>query len=212
MNAASASALLTLFALAGLLIAEWQDSRVGIWVMKPLAAAGYVALALAFGALDSTYGLLILTGLGLSFLGDVFLIPEDSPGVFRAGILAFLLGHVAYTVAFAQRGLDAAASLVAAVVVIAIAAGVLRWLRPYVGADMRIPVYAYVLVISTMVVFAVGTSVAGLRPDILVGALLFYLSDLAVARDRFVSPGFGNRAWGLPFYFFGQLVLAASVG
>jgi hypothetical protein len=37
------------------------------------------------------------------------------------------------------------------------------------------------------------------------------LSDLSVARDRFVAPGFVNRAWGLPTYFAAQLLLAASV-
>jgi len=44
------------------------------------------------------------------------------------------------------------------------------------------------------------------------GALLFLLSDLAVARDRFVAPVFINRVWGLPMYFCGQLLFAFSVG
>ena len=95
---------------------------------------------------------------------------------------------------------------------------VLRWLRPHLPADMRIPVYAYITVISTMVVFAVATwahnpGLSGERASavIVAGALLFYLSDLAVARDRFVAPSFWNRAWGLPFYYGGQIVLALTV-
>jgi uncharacterized membrane protein YhhN len=44
------------------------------------------------------------------------------------------------------------------------------------------------------------------------GAVLFYLSDLAVARHRFVRPAFLNRAWGLPAYYAGQLLLAWTVG
>jgi hypothetical protein len=40
---------------------------------------------------------------------------------------------------------------------------------------------------------------------------MFYASDLAVARDRFVARVFLNRAWGLPLYFGGQLVIAASM-
>jgi uncharacterized membrane protein YhhN len=211
MSAVSISASLTLVALAGLLVAEWRDSRTGIWITKPLAAVGYLLLALACGALDTTYGTLILIGLVLSFFGDVFLIPEGSPNAFRVGILSFLLGHVAYTIAFVGRGLDLRASAVAAVIVVVTAVIVLRWLRPHVGADMRIPVHAYVVVISGMLVCAVGTSVTSYRPDILLGALLFYLSDLAVARDRFVKPGPWNRTWGLPSYFVGQLILAAGV-
>ena len=38
----------------------------------------------------------------------------------------------------------------------------------------------------------------------------FYLSDLAVARDRFVSPGFANALWGLPLYYVAQLLFAYS--
>ena len=35
---------------------------------------------------------------------------------------------------------------------------------------------------------------------------MFFLSDLCVARDRFVSPGWENRAVGLPLYFGAQLL------
>ena len=76
---------------------------------------------------------------------------------------------------------------------------------------MRVPVYAYVSVITVMVVLAVGTVAAHGGANILVGALMFYFSDLAVARERFVEHTFTNKAWGLPLYFGGQLVLALSV-
>ena len=45
----------------------------------------------------------------------------------------------------------------------------------------------------------------------LVGAIVFAASDVAVARDRFVARSFVNRAWGLPAYYAAQLVLAWSV-
>jgi uncharacterized membrane protein YhhN len=203
--------ILTLAALAALLVAESRDHLPGVAVAKPLAAAGYIAVALTAGALDSSYGMCVLAGLVLSWLGDVFLIPKDSPRIFQAGVFAFLLGHVAYAVGFTVRGLAPLACLGAAVVIIPVAALVLRWLRPRVPDDMQVPVHAYVLVISLMLVLAAGTAGAHGGAMILAGALLFYLSDLAVARDRFVAPGFENRAWGLPFYFVGQLLLAASV-
>jgi uncharacterized membrane protein YhhN len=68
-------------------------------------------------------------------------------------------------------------------------------------------VIAYIAVISTMLAAAAGTRV----PLIAVGALAFYFSDLSVARDRFVAPGFINRAWGLPLYYGAQLLLGWSV-
>ena len=206
-----AGALVTGIALAVLLIAEKRNSKLGVWIAKPIAALGYLTLALASGALDSSYGILILVGLALSFWGDVFLIPDDSPRIFQAGVLSVLLGHVAFTIAFWSSGIDYMVSALAAGVVVAVAAVVLRWLMPNVGEDMKVPVKAYVAVISLMLVAATGCAAAGERPDIFAGAFLFYLSDLSVARNRFVSPGFVNTAWGLPCYFLAQLILAASV-
>lgn len=43
------------------------------------------------------------------------------------------------------------------------------------------------------------------------GAALFYLSDLAVARHRFVAPGPENKLIGLPLYYAAQLILASTV-
>ncbi len=202
---------LTLVALAALLAAEKAESRLGIWIAKPGAATGYLIVAGASGALDTRYGALVLCGLALSWLGDVLLIPEGRPGVFRAGILSFLLAHVAYAVAFAGRGQSLIVVSIAALLVAVVAWRVMRWLMPHVDADMKLPVYAYVSVISTMLVLAAGCAVATSRGDIFLGALLFYLSDLAVARDRFVVASFWNGAWGLPCYFGAQLILAVGV-
>jgi hypothetical protein len=62
-----------------------------------------------------------------------------------------------------------------------------------------------------MVVCAAGAVARGGDPAMLLGAGLFSVSDLAVARDRFVSPGFANAAWGLPLYYGAQLVLAGTL-
>jgi uncharacterized membrane protein YhhN len=43
------------------------------------------------------------------------------------------------------------------------------------------------------------------------GAVAFYLSDLAVARERFVVSSRWNPTWGLPLYYGGQLLLASTV-
>lgn len=209
--AAIACVTLTWMAVLGLLVSEYSGSRSGVWMTKPLAATGFLAAALVSGALASTYGTWILVGLALSLLGDVLLIPRESKSAFRAGVLSFLLGHVAYAIAFLIRGVSPLAVVLAAVVLIGPAWVVLRWLRPNVGPDMRVPVHAYVGVISVMVVLAVGTVAAHGGTNILVGALMFYFSDLAVARERFVEHTFTNKAWGLPLYFGGQLVLALSV-
>jgi hypothetical protein len=47
---------------------------------------------------------------------------------------------------------------------------------------------------------------------VMAAAVAFYLSDVSVARDRFVAPGFDNRIWGLPLYYGAQLLFALSTG
>ena len=195
-------------AVAALVAAEYRGSRTGIWLAKPLASSAFIAVALANGATATSYGWLVLAALALSWLGDVLLIPDDDR-VFRAGVAAFGLAHVAYLAAFVLRGVDlssAAPAAVAAACAVILAA---RWLRPHVPADMKLPVNAYMAIISAMVVAAAGAAHAD--PWILVGALLFYASDLLVARQRFVSPSPWNPSIGLPLYYAAQLVLAYTV-
>jgi uncharacterized membrane protein YhhN len=207
-------ATVTVVALALLLVAESRDWRLGVWLFKPTAAAGFIAAALAAGALASShgaYGLWVLLALVLCFGGDVLLIPRDRPEVFRGGLLSFLLGHLAFGVAFIVRGVDATALAGACIPVGITGVAVLRWLSPRLPADMRIAVYAYVVVISGMVVLALSAWGAVGDARIALGAVMFFVSDLAVARQRFVTSSIWNARWGLPLYFGAQLVLAASV-
>jgi uncharacterized membrane protein YhhN len=194
---------------AALLAAEYRASRVGVWLAKPAAAACFVAAGLSWGALDSDYGRVVLAGLALSLCGDVLLIPHGRPRVFQVGVAAFGLAHVAYLAAFALRFESFALAALAATVAALALFAVLPWLRPHLPDDMKGPVRAYMIVISLMLIAAAGASPAD--PRILVGAAMFYVSDLSVARGRFVAPGFANGAWGLPLYFGAQLVIASTV-
>ena len=101
-----------------------------------------------------------------------------------------------------------AALVVAPTAIVAVV--VWRWLRPHLGERMRKPVAAYVVVISAMVALAVGTAAFDPGLGVLFGAIAFYFSDLAVARNRFVAAGFVNRLWGLPLYYLAQVLLALS--
>lgn len=202
--------LLTVAALAGLLVAEARDIRRLAFVCKPLASTGFVGAAVAAGALGTAYGRAVLAALVLSWIGDVLLLSKRS-GPFLGGLASFLLGHVAFGVAFVLHGTDRLWALAALAILIVPAVLVDRWLRPHVPADLKIPVRAYIVVITGMLALAAGTSGAGATPRILAGALAFYLSDLSVARDRFIREAFVNRLWGLPLYYGAQLLLALTV-
>jgi len=131
--------------------------------------------------------------------------------LFLAGLVSFLLAHIAYVIAFSIHGLNDKWSLTAFVPVAAISVFVTVWLTPYLPGDMIVPVRTYTFVISLMVIMAFGAKGAGGPLLIPAGATLFYFSDLSVAAGQFIEPTFPNYVWGLPFYYTGQLLLALSV-
>jgi uncharacterized membrane protein YhhN len=203
-------ALVMIASVAGLLAAEQAGSRIAIAVAKMTAASTFVAMALASGATTSTYGQILLGGLLLCWLGDALLLSPGRSAAFQLGIGAFLLGHLAYAAAFFVMGIDPVGVLVGGLVIGCFAWATLRWLRPHLPSDFEIAVQSYIGVISLMVACSVGVAVAGGPAIIAIGAIGFALSDLFVARERFVSPGFENSAWGLPLYFISQFVLAST--
>jgi uncharacterized membrane protein YhhN len=204
-----APALACAVAVALLLVAERRGSQRGIWIWKPLAAASFLAAAWVWGAPDSVYGRLILLGLALSACGDVLLIPK-SDASFRLGIGAFLCAHLAYAAAFLSLPQEPFALVPAALGSALLIWRVNRWLAPHLERAFVWPVRCYFAAIGAMGALALGAVGGGAPLSAGLGALGFMASDLSVARNRFVAPGFGNVAWGLPLYFGSQLLLAWS--
>jgi len=82
----------------------------------------------------------------------------------------------------------------------------LRWLWPYLKG-WKAPVLAYGVVMSLMLWVGPGTG----RVEIVLGALLFYLSDFFASRQRFVVQQPLNPLLGLPLYYAAQYLLAWAV-
>ncbi|MCE3284598.1 MAG: YhhN family protein [Steroidobacteraceae bacterium] len=143
-------------------------------------------------------------------LGDVLLIPPGRVQVFRAGIVAFLAGHVAFAAAFLTQPIGPAWLAVGGAGLGFALWAVWRWLRPSVPADLRLAVAAYLVVIGAMAALALGVAGGGGPATVAIGALAFAASDVSVARDRFQREDFLNRAWGLPLYYCAQLLIASS--
>jgi len=201
--------LMTVLGLAGLLFGEWKGRPVARAVGKPFASLGIIVAAIGFGALESRYGRIVLIGLILGAIGDVCLLGKAKQ-YFIAGLVSFLLGHVAYVVAFSSLPISVPQTLLAAAVMVAVMAAIARWVFPH-APDMRVPIGIYMLVIAAMCAVAIGAGGAGAPWMIPVGAVMFTASDIAVVRDRFVAPGFVNRLWGLPLYYAAQLLIAWSI-
>ncbi len=178
-------------------------------VAKMLASCGFLAMAVAGGALQYSFGWAVLTGLFFSWWGDLFLLSYKDK-IFLAGLVVFFLAHVAYVAAFAVHGVNWPTVAVGAMIMVVPFALVAWWLRGRLG-EMRVPVYAYMVVISMMVAFSLGAWEAGGTFWMPVAAVLFYVSDLFVAREKFAVPGVVNRYIGLPLYYGGQVVFAYTV-
>lgn len=186
-------------------LAPWR-----IWP-KAAASACFIGVAFASGALDTRYGRWVLLALALGWIGDVALAVDRSIW-FVIGLGAFLLSHLAYLGAFQAHGLRAIAAGVTLVLLSIATVAIGRWLLPHVTRGLRVPVIAYLAVITVMVAGATGATSDGAPWPVLPAAVLFCISDLAVARNQFVTPGFGNRAIGLPMYYTAQVLFAVSVG
>jgi uncharacterized membrane protein YhhN len=198
--------LITGIIVIDLVLAEFRKEKGLVTIFKPLASTCFVIIAIDSGALRTTHGWVILAGLVFSWLGDVFLISKERRWFF-AGLLSFLLAHLAYIVAFFFRGIEFSYFFGVLPGLLVAAALVYRWIEPKLdGLDK--PVVLYMTIISCMVAAAVGNLNNMAGPGLAAGACLFFLSDVCVARERFVESAFINKAIGLPAYYAGQVLIA----
>ena len=196
-------------AVVSLLRAVRVEDRIQEVMSKTAASVTFVILGAIRWTGGDIVGGWIVAGLAFCAIGDVLLVGKRT---FDVGLLAFLLGHVLYVAGFhAALPVGRWSWLVLAPLLI-VSGGAARWLWPHLGRR-RVSVLAYVIVISVMVWGGFSVYARGVLPwTAAAGAFLFYLSDLAVARQRFVHKSFVNRAIGLPIYYFGQLLLALTIG
>lgn len=210
--------ILIAVAAALLVCLVWAESTGNSWLslgFKTPLSILFVITALLQPKVRSGYFRSVFIGLILGLVGDVSLA---LPGLtaFRVGLAAFLAGHILYIVAFAT--LTRRADWIHAADILILVAGVWIswWLLPRLG-EMLVPVLFYILVISVMVAGAWAVFRHSGVPRrgawfILVGAVFFYVSDIFVANQRFVTEHFINRLIGLPLYYTAQFLLAFSVG
>jgi len=201
--------------LVGLLIFEKRENRKGLLPTKTMLSLLFIVTAISQIHLLQPYTLFIIIGLLFCLGGDVFLaLPQDR--MFLFGLVSFLLGHVCYVIGFVWIAAPSKMILMGLIVTMVLGSLIYVWLKPHLGT-MKKPVIAYILVISLM--FIGAWSVLGMprqpfmaRLLIFLGAACFYISDIFVARDRFLKNAFINRLLGLPLYYLAQFMIAFSIG
>jgi uncharacterized membrane protein YhhN len=201
--------------LVGLLVFEKGQNRKGLLPTKTVLSLLFIVTAVSQIHLIQPYTLFIIIGLLFCLGGDVFLaLPQER--MFLFGLVSFLLGHVCYVIGFIWIAGPSNMTLIGAIVTIVLSGLVYIWLKPHLGT-MKKPVIAYILVISFM--FISAWSVLGMprqpfmaRLLVFAGAACFYISDIFVARDRFLKNAFVNRLLGLPLYYLAQFMIAFSIG
>ena len=187
-------------------------------LLKTLASLAFVCLGLLGAArAGGAYAWLTWIGLILGAAGDVLLQfmdcrPKDREPFFRAGLGAFLIGHVFYIVAFALLGRVTGWAVLLAAVLFA-ALFLLQFPARMDLKGQKVPVYAYTAVISVMTAFAVLSFGAGARGALVgLGGILFLVSD-AILALIFFSP-IREKAlptWNLITYYAAQILLALSI-
>ncbi|MFN2518347.1 MAG: lysoplasmalogenase family protein [Jatrophihabitantaceae bacterium] len=164
------------------------------YAAKPLTLALLIAAA-CFADLGVTKTW-VLAALVLGLLGDIALLVGDrnpstdqgrAQAFFLIGLGSFLLGHIAYVVAFARHGLHPVQLLAGGLVVVG-AAGlalprVLRGARQQGGRLLAALVGGYSALLGAMTVLGFGTSAVLTA----IGTLLFLASDLTLAWGRYVQ-------------------------
>lgn len=207
-----------------LAVGDWaamrQGNRRAEYVLKPAVMVALIVWVITSAGVEG--GILwFVLGLALSLVGDIFLmLPPER--YFMLGLIAFLLAHIGYILGFGVFPLAAESVIPAVILAVMIsAAGVLIFQRLRRGllnsgkGGMVLPVGAYAGVISVML-FSAGFTLmspewsTGEAYPAAIGGLLFYVSDVMNAWERFVAPIQNGRLWVMSTYHLGQIGLAVG--
>jgi len=206
-----AATLGALLAIAGNMLPE----PALVYIFKPVTTLLIIAWAWPRGADAPAVRYAVRTGLWLSLAGDVFLMwPQQG---FLPGLVAFLLAHLAFIVAFTRRVPLVARSQPFALYAL-VAAVLLSRLWPGVPPALRLPVLGYVVCLATMAaqagvvwLAARGSESESLARNAALGGVLFMVSDTLLAFSKFNAPIALSALLILVTYWVALGLIAASL-
>jgi uncharacterized membrane protein YhhN len=177
-----------------------------VFFIKPLICISLGAYLYMQANMNAGFNRLVFAGLLFSLFGDSFLMfAGNDVYFFLYGLVSFLLAHIVYSMAFFRdfKNNPQASKYYGHLMLFVMGVFSLSyysWIRDYLN-DFRIPVMAYMFVISIMAILAgyrfKRVNFLSFRL-IYWGALFFVISDSALAYNKFVEP----------FSFAGILIMA----
>jgi uncharacterized membrane protein YhhN len=202
--------ILVFISAAGCIWFANNEPRWMFYVLKPLTMVLICLTAILGGNGLTVYKMMIIAGLVCSLAGDIFLmLPTDR---FLPGLIAFLLAHLCFITAFASDINSLSWWPLIPLIIWAIV--FYLFISPALG-KLKIPVIIYVVIILIMTWLAWERWIQTKQTEILlvlIGAVLFAISDTFLAIDRFRGVFKSARALRLAVYFAAQWLIASSVG
>ena len=200
-------------------------SKLDYWAgfLKGLASFGFLAYFYEQNEpwVFNLSSLALGVALFASAIGDVLLVGKKEI-YFLLGLIAFFVAHLAYAIAFLQPiwtlgiGLLSLLNICMVLVIILISFFAYRYFQPHMPKTLVYPALAYTSVIGLMMSIALIPAFVLQHYTVAMGAIAFWLSDLAVAKQQFQAEqlhkkGFYVRLWGLPLYYIAQIILASKL-
>lgn len=187
------------------------------WFIKPFLIPLLLLGVFFYGNFPSKK--FLLTVLTFSWIGDIILLFADRDEMyFIVGLVAFLISHVVYIITFSKQlkirtQKNKAVFWIGVTVIIVYLLTMLTILLPSLG-DLKIPVFVYALVISTMLLFAFKGFLIWEEPAnwyILLGAIIFVSSDSILAFDKFYAPIIQGSFLIMVTYLLAQYLIVRGV-
>lgn len=190
---------------------KYKGHKVIFYAFKPLTMVLVVSLAWErTTASPSVYSYLVLSGLCLSLLGDIFIMLPGSK-FFKPGLMSFLAAYILYILAFSRN--IRIVSYLPVFIILAVGAVVYLYLYSRLN-KMRIPVLIYVFVVSLVGWLAINRHlwfVDQMSLLVMIGGILLVFSEMIWGINKFRKQFWLAEILILGTYFPAQLLFALSV-
>ncbi|WP_396151565.1 lysoplasmalogenase [Flavobacterium sp.] len=158
------------------------------WWLKPLLIPFLISIVAISDKFKTKK--ILLFALFFSWIGDVLLMFTDKNALFFiSGLIAFLIAHLAYIFLFnKQNKINAGKIYLRYIPIVGIYLFAILSLLWSSLNEMKIPVAIYAIVISTMLLMSLKVFFEWEKPanlQVLIGALLFVISDSILAINKF---------------------------